>query len=132
MARRAFSSGLQAGARSQAVVNSLITPTPPVLSQAGPAASTPTSPPGMVAASLPDLTDDGPPPTPIIGVHAPAGASASYSVTFQIGTGGFSTATLFPFPMNMASEDQTFDIYANDLGKSQSIVQSGTYRSLFL
>lgn len=129
MARRPFSSGLQAGARSASVVAPLVNPAPIVVAQAGPS---PTPMPPGTQAPLPTYTNDNPPPTPDIGVYAPAGASPAYNVTYQIGAGAWVTANVFPFVMNMASDSQTFNLYANDSGKTQSDIDTQSWNSLFL
>lgn len=83
-------------------------------------------------APLPDYTSGG--TTPVkINVLKPAGASASgYSVTYAIGGGAFATNYAFPFQLSMASVSQTFVLFANDTGKTQSAVDTESWNSLFL
>lgn len=124
MARRAFSSGLAASERSQSVVAPPINPPVPVI-VAGPVTN-----PGAQAL-LPDYTDEGVAPF-TIGVHKPTGASGGYNVTYRIGGGAYATASSFPFNLVMANAAQTFDLFANDSGAVQSIIDTESWNTLFL
>ena len=124
MARRSFSSGLAAAERSQAVVAPPINPPIPVI-VAGPVTN-----PGAQAI-LPIYSNQGISPY-TIGVSKPTGAAGGYNVTYRIGAAAYATASFFPFNLVMANAAQTFDLFANDSGAVQSIIDTESWNTLYL
>lgn len=126
-------SGLNAQARSGVILASRSGPLVPVAASgptSTPTPGTPTPPVGTQAA-LPDYTNDGISPY-MIGIHKPAGAGSGYNVQYRIGSAAYVLATSFPFTLTMSGATQTFDLFANDADKVQSIIDNESWNSLFL
>jgi hypothetical protein len=87
--------------------------------------------PGGTPATDPDYSDDG--HTPFrIGIHKPSGAGSGYHVDLSQGGGAWATAYSFPFTLTMSNASQTFQLVANDTGKSPGYMNTNSWNSLFL